>query len=65
MSKRKINEKARCGILRKGNRIYITLEFHSEYEAMQMYDVWCKEEINFSFSGPKYLKEIDDEGEKK
>jgi hypothetical protein len=59
---REMSGKAKCGLLRKGNRVYITLQFPTEYDAMQAFDVWSMEDIDIHFKGPKMC--IDDENEK-
>ena len=56
---RNISGDAKVGIMRRGKRVYITLEFPDEYGAMQAFDTWSMEDISFSFKGPKSLQEIE------
>lgn len=56
---RDLSGAARLGIMRKGRRVYITVEFPNEYDAMQAFDTWSMEDISFSFRGPKITQEIE------
>jgi len=56
---RNLSGAAKIGVMRRGKRVYITVEFPDEYEAMQAFDIWSMEDISFSFKGPKAIQEIE------
>jgi hypothetical protein len=57
---RNLNGTAKCGVLRRGKRVYITLEFEHEYAAMEAFDVFSMEKVDLSFKGPKLLVEAEE-----
>lgn len=59
MGEKSIRGPAKCGITRVGTRVYVTLEFPSEYEAMAAYDTFTMGEIEFGFTGPVACGERD------
>lgn len=60
MSVRNISGKAKCGLLRSGKRVMLTLEFPTEMDAMLAFDTWSAEDFEISYKGPKVLQEIED-----
>lgn len=51
------SDKAKMGLHRRGKRLYIVLEFTKEYDAIQAFDTWSKDEISMSFRGEKAMSE--------